>query len=110
MKINNQSSGKDVRSLLLLYELQGSYQFPNVDTNQPQHFDIIHRFRLSLLVLLILVVANDVFAYIFGKMFGKTQLIKLSPNKTVEGFIGGIVGTVFFSFVIYQLTTIQVIS
>lgn len=28
-------------------------------------------------------------AYIFGMLFGKTPLIKLSPKKTWEGFIGG---------------------
>ena len=94
----------------LTYELHGSCKLLNVDANQSYYLDIINLFGLSLLVMLISVVANDVFAYIFGKMFGKTQLIKLSPNKTVEGFVGGIVGTVFFSFVIYQLTTIQVIS
>lgn len=32
-----------------------------------------------------LVIINDIFAYICGITFGKTQLIKLSPKKTVEG-------------------------
>jgi len=35
------------------------------------------------------VVANDIFAYIFGFFLGKTPLIKLSPKKTWEGFMGG---------------------
>jgi phosphatidate cytidylyltransferase len=35
------------------------------------------------------VVCNDIFAYIFGFFLGKTPLIKLSPKKTWEGFIGG---------------------
>ncbi|KAK4677636.1 phosphatidate cytidylyltransferase [Podospora pseudoanserina] len=35
-----------------------------------------------------LVITNDIFAYICGITFGRTQLIKLSPKKTVEGFIG----------------------
>lgn len=35
-------------------------------------------------------------AYVFGFFFGKTPLIKLSPKKTWEGFIGGGFSTVVF--------------
>lgn len=40
------------------------------------------------------VILNDIFAYVFGKVMGRTPLIHLSPNKTREGFLGGIVGTI----------------
>jgi phosphatidate cytidylyltransferase len=40
-----------------------------------------------------LVITNDIFAYICGFFWGRTPLIKLSPKKTVEGFIGGWVCT-----------------
>jgi phosphatidate cytidylyltransferase len=43
-----------------------------------------------------LVITNDIWAYICGITFGRTQLIKLSPKKTVEGFIGAWVMTVVF--------------
>ncbi|MCY4145221.1 MAG: phosphatidate cytidylyltransferase [Chloroflexi bacterium] len=34
---------------------------------------------------------TDTFAYVFGRVFGRTQLAPLiSPNKTVEGAVGGI--------------------
>lgn len=46
------------------------------------------------------VVLNDIFAYIFGKIMGKTPLIHVSPNKTWEGFIGGIVGTIISTTVL----------
>lgn len=36
----------------------------------------------------LLVVTNDIFAYLCGITFGKTQLIAISPKKTVEGFVG----------------------
>ena len=42
-----------------------------------------------------LVICNDIFAYFAGFFFGRTPLIKLSPKKTWEGFIGGFVATVF---------------
>lgn len=39
------------------------------------------------------VVANDTAAYFCGRLFGRHQLIKLSPNKTVEGFVGALILT-----------------
>ncbi|KAG0152319.1 hypothetical protein CROQUDRAFT_35346 [Cronartium quercuum f. sp. fusiforme G11] len=44
-----------------------------------------------------LVIMNDVAAYVFGMLFGRHQLIKLSPKKTVEGFVGGYFTTVIFA-------------
>jgi len=41
-----------------------------------------------------LVITNDIFAYICGMIWGKTPLIRLSPKKTVEGFIGGWICTI----------------
>ncbi|KAI5853751.1 cytidylyltransferase family-domain-containing protein [Tricharina praecox] len=43
-----------------------------------------------------LVITNDIFAYICGITFGRTQLIKISPKKTVEGFVGAWWMTVLF--------------
>merc|ERR1719238_2296961 len=45
-----------------------------------------------------MVVCNDCFAYIFGFFFGKTPLIRLSPKKTWEGFMGGFIMTLIWSF------------
>lgn len=45
---------------------------------------------------------NDLWAYFMGKTFGKTQLIALSPNKTLEGFLGGAVWTCIFSVLMLQ--------
>lgn len=45
-----------------------------------------------------LVITNDIFAYICGITFGRTQLIKISPKKTVEGFVGAWILTIFFGF------------
>ncbi|CAK7894032.1 phosphatidate cytidylyltransferase [[Candida] anglica] len=51
-----------------------------------------------------LVIVNDIFAYLCGITFGKTQLIEISPKKTVEGFVGawiftGISASIFSHFV-----------
>lgn len=42
---------------------------------------------------------TDIFAYIVGKNFGKHHFTKISPNKTIEGSIGGIVGAVILMLV-----------
>jgi len=52
-----------------------------------------------------LVITNDIFAYICGITFGRTPLIKLSPKKTQEGFIGGWIFTILFSLLFTSLLT-----
>ena len=58
----------------------------------PNHY----RFILPCL----LVISNDIFAYIFGIFYGKRRLIELSPKKTIEGFIGGMFSTIAFAFIV----------
>ena len=52
-----------------------------------------------------LVIINDIFAYLCGITFGKTQLIEISPKKTVEGFVGAWIFTGLFGiFFTYYLS------
>nr|CAB3229565.1 phosphatidate cytidylyltransferase 2-like [Phallusia mammillata] len=51
-----------------------------------------------LIVPVSMVICNDIMAYICGFFFGRTPLIKLSPKKTWEGFIGGAIFTVIFGW------------
>lgn len=44
----------------------------------------------ALFWLLIIVVLTDVGAFFVGKSFGKTSFSERSPNKTLEGVIGGV--------------------
>ncbi|GJJ06279.1 hypothetical protein Clacol_000470 [Clathrus columnatus] len=46
-----------------------------------------------------LVISNDIFAYIWGMTVGRTPLIKLSPKKTVEGFVGALFTTLIFGVI-----------
>jgi len=46
---------------------------------------------MSLLWLLMVVAMTDVGAYAVGKSIGKTKFCETSPNKTMEGVVGGIV-------------------
>lgn len=47
-----------------------------------------------------LVIFNDIMAYFCGFFFGRTPLIKLSPKKTWEGFLGAFFSTVIFGFIL----------
>lgn len=51
--------------------------------------------------IFILIWTNDTFAYIVGKSIGRHKLFeKISPKKTIEGFVGGVVFAVLASFII----------
>lgn len=40
-----------------------------------------------------MVTFNDINALVCGKLFGRNKLIGISPNKTVEGFVGAMLLT-----------------
>jgi len=51
--------------------------------------------------MFVLIWANDTFAYIVGKSIGKRKLYsRISPKKTVEGFIGGVFFTVAGAYIL----------
>jgi phosphatidate cytidylyltransferase len=48
---------------------------------------------------------NDVFQFTWGKLLGRRKIIeKISPNKTWEGFIGGLLSTVAAAYFLRFLT------
>lgn len=59
-----------------------------------------------------LTIMNDAAQFSFGKKFGKNKIIpKVSPNKTYEGFFGGVITTTLLALIISPyltpLTTIE---
>ena len=42
---------------------------------------------------------TDIFAYCTGKLIGKHKFSKISPNKSIEGCIGGIIGSVIIMLI-----------
>ncbi len=58
------------------------------------------------LFLVIMTQLNDVSQYIWGKLFGKHKIIpKVSPNKTWEGFLGGLVTITILSGLVAPILT-----
>lgn len=63
----------------------------------------------GLIIFLILVTSfNDVFQFTWGKLLGKKKILPhISPNKTWEGFIGGILSTAVLAYAIRFLTPLN---
>lgn len=58
-----------------------------------------------ILFLMIVVQISDVLQYVFGKLFGKRPIVpKLSPNKTIAGFVGGTLSASLVGMGLWWLT------
>lgn len=65
-----------------------------------------------ILGIFILIWTSDTFAYLVGRKFGKHKLFeRISPKKTIEGFIGGLVFTLIAAFILsnYFMPSIHII-
>ena len=70
---------------------------PQLDANISQDFEFsaLPRGLTATLLTFICIWAADIGAYIVGKFFGKTPLSEISPKKTVEGAVFGVIGSIF---------------
>ena len=76
---------KKYKFIPIIYVLISFIFFLSIDFND--------QIFLSFNLYIFIVICFDIFSYIFGKLYGNKKLIKLSPNKTVEGFVGGLITT-----------------
>src|SRR5438105_2579153 len=61
--------------------------------------------RGLLLFIVFLTEINDVFQFTWGKLLGRHKIIpKISPNKTWEGFVGGMISTTIIGYFLRFLT------
>ena len=76
-----------------------SYFFPGESSGVGYHY-------APVLAIFVFIWVNDTAAYFFGSLLGKRKLMEhISPKKTVEGFVAGILFTVIASIIfarIYQ--------
>ena len=67
--------------------------------------------RGLLLFVVFITEINDVFQFTWGKLLGRHAIIpKISPNKTWEGFIGGIITTTVLGYFLRFLTPFSVVE
>ena len=109
-------------NLFLIRDLFSSKELPNLISNQfiNTTFYISSGFVFLILIafnfgdynpqiilgIFMLIWANDSFAYIVGKNFGKQKLFSsISPKKTVEGFLGGVFFAALSSYFIALIAT-----
>ena len=90
------------RYIITTFYLSSAFVFLNYIAN----FNNV--FTPSLLLgSFILIWVNDSFAYLIGKNFGKQKLFpRISPKKTVEGFLGGLFFSCIASYFIANFTEI----
>ncbi len=79
------------QSLLLIY--------PGLLITFIQRITLLAHPTQSFLLFFLLVFGNDIFAFLFGMSFGRTNkgFVKVSPNKSIAGFVGGTVTTIALS-------------
>ncbi|HCU30019.1 MAG: phosphatidate cytidylyltransferase [Sphaerochaeta sp.] len=79
------------QSLLLLY--------PGLLITFIQRISTLAYPTQSFLLFFLLVFGNDIFAFIFGMSFGRANkgFVKVSPNKSIAGFVGGTATTILLS-------------
>ena len=77
--------------------------WPFVIINILAYYNFNNEFNpFIVLGILLIMWSNDIMAYFVGKKYGKTPLAKkISPNKTVEGFAGGMVGSLLMAAIVY---------
>jgi phosphatidate cytidylyltransferase len=75
------------------------------------HICLIHALpqgRALVALLLMVTWGGDAFSYYGGTYFGKRKLApRISPNKTVEGFVAGLFGGAFFALLLGWLNLID---
>lgn len=66
-------------------------------------FIVLREMNLNLVIYLFLItIMTDTFAYLIGSKFGKNKLMPdVSPNKSIEGFLGGLAFGTLFSSMFY---------
>ncbi|WP_431159264.1 phosphatidate cytidylyltransferase [Winogradskyella poriferorum] len=97
---NNIPLFESKRFILTTFYLTSGFIFMLLIANYQNAFS-----PLLLLGAFILVWVNDSAAYLIGKNFGRQKLFpRISPKKTVEGFLGGLFFACISSYFIFKYT------
>ena len=63
-----------------------------------------NKISYEILLIFVMIWISDSAAYFVGRFFGKRKLApKISENKTIEGFLGGVVGVIITGYIIENI-------
>lgn len=91
-----------VASIFVPWGFSSLAQLSAVDKRFPAEFDG-HYGLFFILFALFCALISDTFAYFTGRFFGKHKLTEISPKKTVEGAVGGILGAVVSCVILFAV-------
>ena len=106
---SNKKSSTNVNKHLVInfYIIPAFVLLPNLPDFSKHNTDVSQPEPLILIGFFLLVWCNDSFAYVFGKNFGKNKLFeRISPKKTIEGFLGGAIMCIFSGFLFFKFTQV----
>ncbi len=84
--------------ITIIFYLMAGFIFIGLIPYQNGHFE-----PKIIVGVFVLIWVNDTFAYLIGKNFGKRKLLeRISPKKTVEGFLGGLIACLLAGFIIFK--------
>ena len=75
---------------------------PGIIKNNEGYYDSSSTLSMIPLLIILSMWINDTMAYIVGSLIGKTPFSKISPKKTLEGTIGGIILCITFVTLFFQ--------
>ena len=70
-----------------------------------------HSYQFFIFFLIFVSQTNDIFQYISGKIFGRKKLTpNTSPNKTIAGAIGGVLGSLCLGYIFHFFMPLSLIQ
>jgi len=89
------------KHLLTLFYIVPSIIFLTMIHNYKTNYEYV------LVGTFVLIWTNDSFAYLVGRSLGKRKLFeRISPKKTIEGFLGGVFFSLIMGYLIFTYTNI----
>ena len=90
-EINNNFINDKNKFLLYIYVL---ISFVFLQLYLFYYFEII-----DFIIIILTITIFDTSSYLLGSLIGRTRILSISPNKTYEGLLGGIIFTIIFMII-----------